>query len=68
MDIQDKASKIWAELECEPTGELALVHSNSAIKTYVFSAENMEKLENSYRQVCLEGVVGTPNFYSSLFD
>lgn len=51
MDIQEKANKIWAELECEPSGELARVHSNSAIKAYVFSAENMEKLENSYKQV-----------------
>ena len=28
-----------------------MVHSNSAIKTYVFSAENMTKLEKSYKQV-----------------
>ena len=53
MDIQEKANKIWAELECEPSGELAMVHSNTAIKTYTFSAENMEKLENSYKEVRL---------------
>ena len=51
MDIQEQANKIWAELECEPSGELAKVHSNSDIKTYIFSAENMEKLENCYKQV-----------------
>lgn len=51
VDIQEKANKIWAELECEPTGELAVVHSSSAIKTYVFSVENMAKLEESYKQV-----------------
>ena len=52
VDIQEKANKIWAELECEPTGELAEVHSSTAIKTYVFSTENMAKLEESYKQVC----------------
>ena len=51
VDIQEKASKIWAELECEPTGELAAVHSSTAIKTYIFSAENMTKLEESYKEV-----------------
>ena len=51
MDLQEQANRIWVELECEPSGELAKVHSNSGIKTYVFSAENVEKLENSYRQV-----------------
>lgn len=52
VDIQEKANKIWVELECEPTGELAEVHSSTAIKTYVFSTENMAKLEESYKQVC----------------
>ena len=51
MDIQEKASKILKELECEPSGELAKVHANSAIKTYIFSAENMRKLEDSYKEV-----------------
>ena len=51
VDIQEKANKIWAELECEPSGELAVVHSSTAIKTYVFSVDNMAKLEQSYKQV-----------------
>lgn len=51
VDIQEKANKIWAELECEPSGELAVVHSSTAIKTYVFSVDNMAKLEESYKQV-----------------
>ena len=65
MDMQEQANKIWAELECEPNGELAKVHSNSGIKTYIFSVENMEKLENCYRQVggclCLQMGVVTLN-------
>lgn len=53
VDIQEKANKIWTELECEPTGELAAVHSSTAIKTYVFSADNMAKLEESYKKVSI---------------
>ena len=51
MSIQHKASKILKELECEPSGELAKVHDNSAIKTYIFSTENMKKLEDCYKEV-----------------
>ena len=51
MNIQHKASKILKELECEPSGELAKVHDNSAIKTYVFSTENMKKLEDCFMEV-----------------
>ena len=51
MDIQNKASKIMEELNCEPSGELAMVNTKSAIKTYVFSTENMKKLEDCYKEV-----------------
>ena len=39
------------ELECEATGELAAIHTSTAVKNYVFSAENMTKLEESFKQV-----------------
>ena len=53
MDIQAKANKICMELECEATGELAAIHTSTGVKNYIFSTENMTKLEESFKQVSI---------------